>query len=250
MQYHLDTIPVWEAMEWKRECPLCGLQHKTELEEAERTLGASVMEPSERIKVNQKGICVVHHQMLFGMQNRLGHALLMDSHGKEQLSRITQLQKTLRNSSGRRRAWFAKRKGQASLIGALQTMDMECVICERIAQHMARYRYTFLHLWKNDAAFRDAWAASKGVCLPHLRQLLTTAQQQLSAKDQEAFAAEGLAHLVDALTLDSQDLEWFTRKFDYRNQDQPWGNSKNALERTVNRLRGYAIGEAPCPPKR
>ena len=43
MQYHLDTIPVWEAMEWKGECPLCSLERKTEVEEIERTLGASVM---------------------------------------------------------------------------------------------------------------------------------------------------------------------------------------------------------------
>ena len=38
-------------------------------------------------------------------------------------------------------------------------------------------------------------------------------------------------------------MEWFTLKFDYRNQDKPWGNSKNALERTVNRLRGRCVGE-------
>lgn len=30
-------------------------------------------------------------------------------------------------------------------------------------------------------------------------------------------------------------------KFDYRNQSKPWGNSRNALERTVNRLRGRCI---------
>ena len=37
------------------------------------------------------------------------------------------------------------------------------------------------------------------------------------------------------------ELEWFTLKFDYRNADKPWGNSRNALERTVNRLRSKCI---------
>ena len=37
------------------------------------------------------------------------------------------------------------------------------------------------------------------------------------------------------------DLEWFTLKFDYRNQDKPWGNSKDAVERTINKLKGRAI---------
>lgn len=41
---------------------------------------------------------------------------------------------------------------------------------------------------------------------------------------------------------DEKDLEWFTLKFDYRNQQKPWGNSRDALERTVNRLRGFCVG--------
>ena len=44
------------------------------------------------------------------------------------------------------------------------------------------------------------------------------------------------------LTQDEKDLEWFTLKFDYRNQQKPWGNSRDALERTVNRLRGLCVG--------
>ena len=250
MQYHLDTIPVWEAMAWKKECPLCGLERKTSLEEAERALGASVMEPAERIKVNRTGICATHHQMLYAQQNRLGHALLMDSHGKEQLQKIQALQTAAQHHATRKHALFSRHGHLAQTVQALAAMDAGCVICERIAEHMARYRYTFLHLWKKDAAFREAWAVSHGVCLPHLRQLLVTAQQQLSPADQDTFAAEGLAHLAEALQQDGADLDWFTQKFDYRNQDRPWGNSKTALERTVNRLRGYAIGEEPFSPTR
>jgi len=35
-----------------------------------------------------------------------------------------------------------------------------------------------------------------------------------------------------------KDIEWFTLKFDYRNQDKPWGNSKDAVPRTIRKLLG------------
>ena len=37
------------------------------------------------------------------------------------------------------------------------------------------------------------------------------------------------------------ELEWFTLKFDYRNQDKPWGDSRDAVERSINKLQGRVI---------
>jgi len=39
----------------------------------------------------------------------------------------------------------------------------------------------------------------------------------------------------------ADEVEWFTRKFDYRNQDEPWGNSRDAVERALNKLRGHIV---------
>ena len=36
MRYHIDTIPVWDAMKLEGECPLCALRRKLELGEASR----------------------------------------------------------------------------------------------------------------------------------------------------------------------------------------------------------------------
>ena len=250
MQYHLDTIPVWEAMEWKLECPLCGLERKTEADEIERTLGASVMEPSVRIEFNKRGVCREHQKMLFDQQNRLGHALLMDSHAKEQLGRLQKLQKQAQSAARWKTALFAKSSPMDALLNGLRAMDEHCVVCETIAIHMARYRYTFLHLWKTNADFQVAWKTSHGMCLPHAVALLEDARGQLNHSQQSAFATELLTFLTEQLATDEQDLEWFTRKFDYRNQDKPWGDSKTALERTVNRLRGWCLGDAACPKKK
>ncbi len=248
MQYHLDTIPVWEAMEWQRECPLCGLARKTEAEEIERVLGASVMEPGERIKVNARGICREHHQMMFAKQNRLSHALLMESHHKEQLDTLHKLQSLSASGAGKP-SLFSKRTLAEEISSTLAGMHAHCVVCEKIDIHMSRYHYTFLHLWRADKAFRKAWQEGKGICLPHVQSLMEQSKKVLSRKEQSAFVSEALAHLIHALEIDAADLAHFTRKFDYRNQSMPWGESKTALERMVNRLRGWCLGDEPYPIK-
>lgn len=239
MQYHLDTIPVWEAMEKDSPCPLCALYKKCEETEIDRSLGGSVMEPDARIRVNERGICAKHHQQLFAMKNRLGHALLTDSHSKELLKKLQELDKLIPTA---KKGLFAKKEDSLmQLADMLDKMGTGCVICEDIDMHMQRYFYTFIHLWKTDTAFRDKWESSKGVCLPHAAALLRHAHKHLGAAQHEAFAKSLLGLLRENLSEDEKDLEWFTLKFDYRNQDKPWGNSRNALERTINRLRGTCI---------
>lgn len=239
MIYHLDTIPVWEAMEKETPCPFCALYERMEQQEVERSLGGSVMEPDTRIRVNETGICARHHQQLFGMQNRLGHALLTDSHSKELLKKLEKLEKQAENLP--KRGLFSKRTEEDELAAALRALSSGCVICEGIDSHMKRYLYTFVHLWKTDAAFVKKWEASNGLCLPHAADLLEMASQSLSGEKYRQFAFSVLSGVRGALETDEKDLEWFTLKFDYRNQSKPWGNSRNALERTANRLRGRCI---------
>lgn len=236
MQYHLETIPVWESLEAETPCPFCMLHDKLEMNEVERSLGGSVMEPDARIRVNHTGICAHHHTKLFQMQNRLGHALMCDSHSKEILSKMDRMQ------IGAKSGLFSKNPSPCEkLAQELHSLASGCVICEDIASHMQRYLYTFIHLWKTDKAFLRKWEQSKGLCLPHAVELLQMAARQLGGEQERQFAASILECIKKNLSEDEADLEWFTLKFDYRNQSKPWGNSRNALERTVNRLRGLCI---------
>ena len=36
----------------------------------------------------------------------------------------------------------------------------------------------------------------------------------------------------------SGDVSWFCKKFDYRYQDEPWNNAKDAVERSIRFLSG------------
>lgn len=239
MKYHLETIPVWEAMEQDNGCPLCMLRQRCESMEIDRSLGGSVMEPDARIRINETGICSSHHQQLFEMKNRLGHALLTDSHCKELLKALDGLDRLI---PAEKKGFFSPKGDSLSdLASALEKLSSTCVICEDIEAHMQRYLYTFVHLWKNDSAFRSKWQSSKGVCLPHAAALLHAAQKHLSRSLHADFAQELLQLIRQNLSQDEKDLEWFTLKFDYRNQNKPWGNSRNALERTINRLRGDSV---------
>ena len=187
MKYQIDTIPVWEALELRGPCPLCALHAKTEAGEIKRVLGASVMEPDVRVRTNETGICREHQRMMFAGQNRLGHALLMDTHAAEVLGKITKLQaqaETLRESGGK---LFERRAPGQAIAVSLRTLAKDCVVCEAIDTHMARYLYTFVYLWKNDVKFQTMFRESGGVCLPHAADLIEAADDVLNAQQRKEF---------------------------------------------------------------
>ena len=227
MRYHIDTIPVWDAYRQGGECPLCSLREINEQAYLESFLGASVMEPDTRIEVNQKGFCQRHFSQMITMKNRLGLALVTHTHLKETLSR-------LHAPAPQKGGLFRKKE-------ALPASDGTCVLCERLENTMNRYLFTVLHLWKTDGDFRKTLASSKGLCMPHYSQLSAMAATELDASQAKEFLAMLEALQRENLERIEKELEWFTLKFDYRNADKPWDNSKDALERAINKLRGKCV---------
>lgn len=112
---------------------------------------------------------------------------------------------------------------------------------------MDRYVATFFHLYEHDADFRAHLEKSKGFCLPDAAMLMEKAAEFLPTKLVGPFAGLLASLTRDNLSRMEKDIEWFTLKFDYRNQDKPWGDSKDAVERTVNKLRGWCVGAEPNP---
>ena len=255
MRYHIDTIPVWDAMKLDGECLMCALERKTELSEAERYLGASVMEPDVRVKVNDRGFCRKHHAMLFSMSNRLGHALMLESHTieiREKLAKISEkLGKTavqLKDAgigdklSGKTKTAAAEILKQAQ---ALEAMADSCLMCDTIKENMDRYIHTFFHLYQNDGEFRSRFEKSKGLCLHHLGRLLEAATEELGAKELGRFTETVMRLEKENMDRIQEDISWFIKKFDNRYENESWKNSKDAVERTVNKVRGWCVGKEP-----
>ena len=79
------TIPVNEAFDACRDdatcgCPICVLRKRLEGDEIEIIMGAAMMEPDIRIKTNEQGFCGRHFDMMLERNNRLGLALILESH--------------------------------------------------------------------------------------------------------------------------------------------------------------------------
>ena len=255
MRYHIDTIPVWDAMKQGGECLLCSLERKTELGEAERYLGASVMEPDVRIKVNSRGFCRKHHGMLYSMSNRLGHALMLESHMIEIREKLEKISDKLGKSaaqlkdaglgdrlSGKTRTASAEILKQAA---AIDGMAGSCLMCDTIRENMDRYLHTFFHLYQNDGDFRQKFGQSKGLCLPHLGRLLEAAVDELGPKDLASFTDTLIRLEKENMDRIQEDISWFIKKFDYRYEKESWKDSKDAVERTVNKVRGWCVGKEP-----
>lgn len=256
MRYHIDTIPVWDAVRLEGECPLCALRRRNELIDADRFLGASVMEPDTRVRVNEKGFCPRHQALLYAQKNRLGHALMMHTHLKETMERLRPVLENAKSAAGKSadapvlRRMMGKTAGKEELnrvAGEIRALSSGCILCDSIEENTRRYAYTLLHLYKTDAAFRRAFAASRGVCLPDMALLLEMAEEALSGQILKDFVADLCAAVEKSLAKLETDIEGFTLKFDYRNADKPWGDSRDALERTVNKLRSWCVGAEPNP---
>ena len=257
MRYHIDTIPVWDAMKLDGECLFCSLERRTELGEAERYLGASVMEPDTRVQVNEKGFCPKHHGMLFSMSNRLGHALMLESHTAETIRRLAKPLSEIKKASaaladasvGDKLSGKARSAKEALLSKAadIEAMASSCIMCETIRENMDRYAHTFFHLYKNDGEFRRRFAASKGLCLCHLSRLIPIAVDELKGKELDGFIRDLTDMETTNLDRIQEDISWFIKKFDYRYDQESWKNSKDAVERTVNKLRTWCVGKEPNP---
>ena len=119
--------------------------------------------------------------------------------------------------------------------------SQKCVLCERLNNNMERYIYTILYMYRHEAEFPALFAQSKGMCLKHYQETLEMSPKHLSGETLEKFV-DTLADLeVENFERLEKELEWFTLKFDYRNEDKPWGNSRDAVKRSVNKLREQII---------
>lgn len=257
MKYHIDTIPVWDAYHQEDQCPLCILEYKSEKEYVDFFLSGSVMEPSTRIDVNRVGFCGNHFKLLYNEKNRLGLALITHTHLKETIEKVKKLIKPLGGEGNegivsKFSALLPKKMSSTdvplnNLLAWLDEHHESCMICNRIESLLNRYAYTILHLWQKDSEFEKTLKDSKGFCLHHLALMMKIASETLSSKAFDEWTGFIMPIELEALNELEADLLWFTQKFDYRNQDKPWGNSRDALPRTIQKLSGHYM-EPPAIP--
>ena len=86
--------------------------------------------------------------------------------------------------------------------------------------------------------FKEKIQNGKGFCIPHFGDLCEAAESRLKEKEQEEFFTvlfELMEHNMNRLY---EDDAWLIEKFDYRNKDADWKNSKDALQNCMQKLKG------------
>jgi hypothetical protein len=233
MKEQLYTIPVNDAFAADCECPVCRMYHSLESESIEFTMGPSYMEDDVRMETNKTGFCTHHIKLLYKHQNRLGLALMLHTH-MQQTNR--DLEQMLSSAAPAKKGLFSKKTEETSPITAyIQKLNSSCYICSRIDRVFQRYLATIFHCYEHDPAFRDKFASSKGFCTRHFGMLYENAPSHLSSKRLEEFINTLNQVYLTNMKRVTDDLEWFTDKFDYRNEDKPWKNSRDALPRSMTK---------------
>ena len=249
MKYTLDTIPVLDAYKTGCECPLCQLRIACEDSYVDSMLGAAYMEPDCRVRTNEVGFCTRHFQLMYDRRNRLGLALMTHTHMQEVISSVEAILKADEPARGGLLASLRGGRDEGGTPQKIRARMSGCVICEQMEGAVNRYAYTIAQLYGTNSEFKAMFDASKGFCLPHLALVLEMAEKTLSGEALRAFKAAVSAVELPNLKRIEGELEWFTLKFDYRNTDKPWGNSRDAVERAINKLMGACVGEdAQMPP--
>ena len=230
------TIPINEAFDASaadraKGCPFCALKEKLENDEVELILGASMMEPDVRIKTNEQGFCRRHLTEMTGRRNRLGLALILESHLAEIKSDMAD--PALSGLTG------GKGKKACERIARL---EKSCYVCARAENSLSHMFDNAAALWEAEPEFSAKLKAQPWFCLPHYRRFIEAARGQISKKRFSDFYAE-LSGVENAYFEElCGDVSWFVKKFDYRYDKEPWGNAKDSVERAVAFLGDAADG--------
>ena len=236
MKEHLYTIPVNEALEKECECPVCAMRHELEKASLEYTLGPSYMEDDVRMVTDRAGFCPTHAKELYRQQNRLGLALILKTHMDRTIKELEQLSKGPVIGGG-----LFKKKSDAPVVEYIKKLNCSCFVCERVEGVFKRYIATVFYLFEKESDFRQKLAECKGFCNEHYALLYEQAPQYLSGKKLTEFIEMLNDVYLTNMKRVRDDLEWFTDKFDYRNADAPWKNSKDALPRTILKTNGVRV---------
>ena len=242
MKEKIYTLPVNDAFRRNdRDCPLCVLEESLNTQMLDYYLGPSLMEPDVRKSTNDLGFCRQHALALVARENnRLGLGLMLHTHLASVSSAVghTLSEAEIRprkGLSGRQKDFRDKLRQSAD---GIRKQAENCVICNRLADTMARYLDVICWQFANEEGFRDTFRATHHFCLPHLADLLDGAANHLDQNSSAAFIDDLRGVAARSLGAMERDIEWFTLKFDYRNSDKPWGDSKDAVLRTIRTLTG------------
>ncbi len=214
MRIDLTSIPIADVFERKDGCPLCRMRDMLENRMADYITGAAMMEPDIRVQTNKQGFCHFHYGMMLTRRNRLGVALILESH-------LAELEKTA----------FS---GSCSGKKAHPPAD-NCFICSEVDKGMVHLLKTVCKLHATDRDFRLLFEEQPSLCLPHFKLLCFEAGRNMNKKQAAELRQDAASLSHRSLCALKDDITLFCRMFDYRSRSEgvDFGSAKDAIERTL-----------------
>lgn len=248
MKEQLYTIPLNDAINASDECPFCYIERNVEQDLLDFVLGSgsSYMESDIRAATDKAGFCRSHFKKMFDYGNTLGNGWILKTHYMRMNQEMLEQFKAFTLQKSSLIAKFKKNEGRKNPIGIWAAeKDKSCYICRRFEETYERYLDTFFVMYKKDNAFIEKIKSSKGFCLHHFGDLCEYAENKLNDKDKAAFYPMVFQLMEENMQRLAGDVSWLVEKFDYRNKDADWKNSKDAIQRGMQKLKGGYPSDPP-----
>lgn len=238
MNQQIYTIPVNDGFEEGGECPFCNMYNKLEKEALDYMLGSSYMEDNIRMETNKIGFCQKHYSMMYKKQNRLGLALMLQSHIQKINADIENLSNNLK--SNKKKGLFSKTV-ENKVTPYINNIAESCYICNKITASMDRYFDTFFYMWKKDNDIKEKVKNSKGFCIEHFAALIDMADKKLKGNEYNLFINTIISLEIENIKRLEKEVDHFTNKFDHNYKDAPWETAKDALPRAIQKIASQKV---------
>ena len=132
-----------------------------------------------------------------------------------------------------------------SIVAWITEKENSCYICNSFAETYTRYLDTFFYMYSKDDEFRAKIKNGKGFCLSHFKDLCIMGDAKLNDKEKKDFYEVMLPLMEKNMERLSEDVSWLVEKFDYKNFEADWKNSKDAVQRGMQKLKGGYPADLP-----
>ena len=240
MKEQIHTIPITEAMENAGECPFCYIKRKTEEHALDFVLGngASYMEADIREMTDQAGFCQGHYKKMFDYGNALGNAWILKTYYMKTLKEMDKEFAHFKPGVQKKSLFKNNSSSDNSIVNWLQKREESCFICDMIDRTFHDYMDTFFRIYRKEPEFRELLKKTKGFCLSHFSLLCSKADASLPEDELKSFYDIVLPLMKENINRIFEDVSWFVEKYDYKNKDADWKNSKDAIQRAMQKAKG------------
>lgn len=224
MKENICTIPINDLFRPKNGCPICRMKEMLEENYVEYIVGDAMMEPSVRIETNRTGFCHRHFSKMFNVGKKLPNALILESHLQHIIDEVLPSK--------------AKGKPDKKALEKIDELSKSCYVCNRIENDIHHLLATVFVQYQKDEEFRQLYKEQPFICLDHYSLIMKDAmgKRGIPSKYMSDFHADTYNLTKNYLVQLKGDITHFCSMFDYRNRDGDFGNSKDAIERSIEYL--------------